>query len=346
MSLQFETKTVILIWVTFWLINDATIITVSLHHFVGILFIMMCIFKSWSFIAAIDLAGKEHFVDYDFIKLGLHPKELKNALENKIENFGYSRDREVLRKVKVAMDSVRKKVSIKPKDTRPNEMDRRYTTIAYEEMILSINNEEEIAEMMYEDSRQIASPIRLRLINCFTRRGSTSFSKTLGKIYHRDQDLLLQLLPRFLNIHPKNTSNELEIKEHCSVIDYYTRQLFVHGMRPSLENVNLDTIQKLCKMFSLCERIVIGRIITDWISRNNLTKPRQLSRWMSHVHAILSFTAMMTALLFIIQDHHKRQEYDTLIRNDTEYGTMLSGICRRYMKQPCRHLLSIGRGNF
>ena len=149
------------------------------------------------------------------------------------------------------------------------------------------------------------------------QQGTTKHSIVSGRIYHKEQERLLDnLLPYFMkkmsalkdmpqfdkkNISP-DSSNETE--NFCIEIDFYAFNL-IHLCAKLILFPELvpeqDCIKFLSEILIICEWIVMGRNIVDWEITNDLSKDSDKKKWIAHVKVLVSFASLLTALIMLIK---------------------------------------------
>jgi len=292
--------------------------------------------------------GKSGYRSFKFFKLGLEPNEFKEALNSKLSVL---MSQEMMQGFKGALPRAIKlclqTVCIKPKTTRPEELDRRRrSTVLYKRVLLLYDEGDKHKNECSSNGKQQqsvsalvksgASPMKL-LEQTSGRQGTKVHNKVVNAKYHEDQSILLALLPELLHQVSSDTCTDLQLTEtekFCCLIDNYTIILMDFCNDLTCSNFTIPSPDKLLLLgiiLVLCERVVMGRQVADWEVKNDMMSNNGWRRWKDHVQVMISFTAMWTVLLmaFILLKHNWRQ-FRGIVKIHKDLDTLIGEIFHYY----------------
>ncbi|XP_065891315.1 uncharacterized protein [Dysidea avara] len=293
---------------------------------------------------------------FSVLKLGLEPNEYKEALNSKlIALMSHEMEQRfkgtLPRIVKLCLQSV----CIKPKITRPEELDRRRrSNVLYKRVLLlyderglkrkrqsvQYSSDKTLAQSQQQSVSALvelgASPMKL-LEQTSGHQGTRVHYKVVNKKYHEDQSVLLALLPELLQIHVTPESSDLKLTEtekFCCLIDNYTVILMDFCKNLTCRNCDIpspDQLLLLGIILILCERVVMGRQVADWEVSNDLMSVKGWRRWKDHVQVMISFTAMWTILLMVFTLLKRNwKQFREIVKIHADLDTLISEIFHYY----------------
>jgi len=293
--------------------------------------------------------SKHAYHCFSLLKLGLEPNEFKEALESKFsilmsdETERKQRFKEVLHR---AMKLCLQTVCIRPKITKPEELDRRRrSSILYKRVLLlydegTKHKKQTLAQRQQQSVSALvklgASPMKL-LKQTSGCQGIETHCKVVNKKYHEDQSVLLALLSELLVTSESSETDNMHLSQtekFCCLIDNYTIALmnFCNGLMCSNCNIpNPNELLLLGTILVLCERVVMGRQVADWEVKNDMMSNKGWRRWKDHVQVMISFTAMLTVLLMVfILLKHKWKQFREIVKIHEDLDTLIGEIFHYY----------------
>ena len=219
--------------------------------------------------------------EFHFKKRGLQPEEFDECLTYKMNSFMEDGQLTKSDKAKkyLAISCV-KKLAIR--QTRSGNLDKRKLKANrhYEQKNVLPKNE---SPQRAEQNTQSGKPLR---------QGETKFSKKTHKFYKsRQRKVEKQLTEMFPANRDKCSQSCSNAENFCNKIDYYTQMIITKNFK------EIEDKEVMYEIYEECELLVMGRIAIDWAKENDLMDQDGWETWREHVCVLISFAAMLIALL-------------------------------------------------
>lgn len=245
---------------------------------------------------------------FTFKKRGLTPNEFQDCLTCKVQelfkDFNINRI-ETLRKDKIKL--IRQIVSIRENRTN-DRLDRRHNLSLF---MMVVN------ELLPNET---TTPMRERQ-NTAGRRGRQRNDRRVIAMYHDQQHRLFSnfLIPRFeilltgVRLKEENKGyffwlvddKKLTTEECCNVIDQITTKYIDYFSQLKKNTEHPDYLNNLNRadlndQYHICLLILMGRVVVDWSTENDLMDFRGYNEWRRHVLVEMSYAALAVVLAMIL----------------------------------------------